>query len=435
MAISYIPKILIYGLSFRDTSGDGVTIRNLFTSYPKDKLLFIAPKSYLDRTNDINNYKFYAIGSNEILWQKLLSYFKKNKLSVPYIRTRYMPQNNTTISRKFYKRCIVFVLKYIGLFYIFNKKILSNQLIDWLNEAKPDLIYTQSTSYNDMKMVLDISNLLNIKVIFHIMDGTIESMTPKGIFHSYWVKKNEKLFSILLKKSHIHFCISNLMKKHYEQKYNACFEVYHNTVDVNKWSQNQYNYLTNNTFVILYIGRIGWGNRKLIKLMCSAIEKINSLGYNIIFKISSSYYTKEDYKYLLRFKCVNFIGPTLSNDVPSLLHTANLLFLPLDFDSSRKKSWLSIPTKMVEYMASNVPIFIVAPKETALYEYAYKYKWAFIHDNNRLEDIVNKLIEIISNNDKRKEISSVALKLSRENHDISVISINFMNSIIKAYSE
>ena len=120
------------------------------------------------------------------------------------------------------------------------------------------------------------------------------------------------------------------------------------------------------------------------------------------------------------------------NQLPLLFSSHDLLLIPLDFKSRFLR--LSMPTKVSEYMISGTPIMVFAPKDTALSEYALKYNWAYVIDNDD-DAIRNALLDLYHNESTRRRLGLKAKELAVSRHNATVIRSDFKSllSLQKKY--
>jgi len=91
-----------------------------------------------------------------------------------------------------------------------------------------------------------------------------------------------------------------------------------------------------------------------------------------------------------------------------------------------------MPTKVPEYMATGIPVLVLADESTALYKYAKNEEWAFLLSNDNEKVIVDILIEIYNNEYLRDQISQKALEIVQKNHDVIRVRSNFKELLSRA---
>lgn len=73
-----MPKILIFGQSFNNNYGGGITISNLFKDYEKKNIRAAVSGSMLSKYGFDNSYSHYQLGEKEYKWRFPLSLFQKS---------------------------------------------------------------------------------------------------------------------------------------------------------------------------------------------------------------------------------------------------------------------------------------------------------------------------------------------------------------------
>jgi len=419
------PNILfITPCAFSKETGGGITFTNLFNGWPKDKIATI----HSDNTNldfTICN-KFYKLSSKEIRYFGLKKYKTETKINKPtdnnYQRTTYN---------------FIYKIKYLFFGDAFpNKGILSRDLTNFIDNYKPDIIYTiLGTSYI-MDIVKKASQLYNIPISIHIMDDWINGNYNKGFFYFLEKFRINKKFKFLSNKANILIAISDEMKLRYEKHYNKYFHVFQNTVDIKKF-KNEKVYV-NHIPTIIYVGSIfKYSQSETLKILCESILTLNSNGFKINFKI----YTSKDHSVLLsEFNYMNNISfhDLITNDFDyfNTLNSANILVLPTNFDSnSIKHIGLSMPTKLPSYLISGTPILVIGSKKTAQVKYAENYKFAHIVNDDSIENIMNSIKLLITNSEYSNNLVNNAFNTAYKNHDQNIVRKDFQNLFINNFNK
>ena len=92
------------------------------------------------------------------------------------------------------------------------------------------------------------------------MDDWPVTISKKGLFQSYWQKTIDIRFRRLLSDSKVLLSSGEAMSNEYMTPYGYRFIPSHNPTDIKHWNlPSKKNYELNDTFIILYAGRIGAG--------------------------------------------------------------------------------------------------------------------------------------------------------------------------------
>ena len=89
-----------------------------------------------------------------------------------------------------------------------------------------------------------------------------------------------------------------------------------------------------------------------------------------------------------------------------------------------------MPTKLSEYMASGTPILVVAPSDTALYEYVYTKQVGFTSDTDDLDSLSSLIEEIYIDYTKRKFYAKRAIEFVIGDSESKLIRDNFREVLL-----
>ena len=440
-----IPKVLIFGQSFNKNTGGGITLSNLFTGWPKDKIA-VANIGHGMRDVDFSVcVNYYLLGEKEYKWV-----FPFNKLQRQFESGILTPSNNNNISivnniphnnpknyRKIFIEKMFFpFVHYMGFSPKMCKLILSPSFKIWLDNYQPDIIYVQVSNLESINFVNALKDYLQKPVILHMMDDWPSVISSKGPLKNYWHNTVDRALRGLLNKCSLLLSISDAMTEEYEERFGLKFTSFHNPINIEDWlPYSKKDWHVKGTFKILYTGRIGTANSESIKKIAEAIHTLCIEGYKISLDIYSPNINTENANGLKIFKGVTLKNIVPHSKIPSLLPQYDLLVLPLDFDKkSLKFAKLSMPTKASEFMVSGTPILVFAPHQTALAKYADKHKWAYLVTDTHEKVILDALKDLYNNYNIRAALGLRAKNLAIETEDAQIIRPKFTEAICSVYN-
>lgn len=428
------PKVLIIGQPFNRKSGGGITISNLFKGWPKDKIA-VASNQNLNEDIDFSVCDtYYQLGYDDKLHPFPLNIFlpkikcgliknQSNNISANTIQN--FRKNKIKYSKKAYILSYKF-LTFFGLYNFFYKLKITHEFKEWLQEYKPDIIYSQLSTFELIRFVNEIKLLTNKSLVVHIMDDWPAKIGQPGLFHSYWKQIINKEFRRLLDKCSVQMSICEAMSEEYKIRYNKVFIPFHNPIEIQDWLPFARNEWTAyDSFTILYAGRIGRGTKNSIIEMAFVVNELFQSNKNIRFEIQSP--DIDQLPDLSSFhECIHFIKPIKYEELPKKFSSVDLLFLPEDFDKDSVDFLkFSIQTKVAEYMISGTPILVFADKKTALAKYALKDNWAYVITENKRSTLSKALLEIVTNIELRKQLSAKARDTAIRNENAKTVRENF----------
>lgn len=431
-------KVLIFGAPFNNFSGGGITLANLFRGWPKDKLACTATGHVLFGVSTDVCEVFYLLGKDEQKWKFPLNLlqrtfpsglmkFEKKPNSTP---PKYVLSNlrRTIVDKLFYP-----TLHWFGLFHSLSEIQFSDKFKSWVDTYKPEVLYLQVSSREEIHFATQLHEYLSVPTVIHMMDDWPSTISQQGLFHSYWRKKIDKEFRQLLNRLDLYLSISDAMSQEYKKRYNIDFKPFHNPIDVSKFHKADKPLRDNNqTYRILYLGRIGVANKNSIHSFANVISRIKSEKYKVAFDIYSTGIEYSDSRKIDRLPNVRIMAPVKYEKVPELLDEYDLLFLPLDFtrDGFRYAQY-SIPTKASEYMMSGTPIIVFAPAATAISRFIRDNECGYCITENNEKSIGEAIEFIINNPEYRRQISNKAVSLAESLFDVKIVRNKFQELLIK----
>jgi len=428
------PKILIFGQSFNSNTGGGITLSNLFRDWDKENLAVLCTSHALGNIAEGICDNYYFLGSEENSWIFPFKYLQRNSPSGNVSHMDFL-NTNTIASKPSIRSQIINnlfypFLQWSGLVHIISRISLTENLLCWVNNYKPDVLYIQVSTRESLLFGLLLASKLNIPYIVHQMDDWIASIGYNGFMGGFWKRKVEVEFGRLIRGADCCMSISDLMAKDYEKRFGKKFITFHNPVDLDKWlpSQSDKN-VKDNKISILYAGRTGFGIGSSLKSFAEAVEKYN---LNSKLKVNFFIQTMEELSWIKSFKYTFYKDLIPYEELPQLFQNMDLLLLPCDFSGkSIRFLRLSMPTKAPEYMISGTPILVLAPVETAIYQYSNSFDWAFTADQDNVDYLVRFLREILPDDSRKFEITQNAKNLAIRRHSGPIVREQFLTEFLK----
>lgn len=428
------PKILIFGQSFNSNTGGGITLSNLFCDWNKEDLAVLCTSYSLGNISEDICENYYFIGSEENNFIFPFNYLQRSRPSGNVPLSKF--SNIDTSSRKRGLRTQIIegvfypFLDWSGLVHVISRISLTSNLINWVKNFNPDILYIQVSTRESLKFGILLSARLNIPFVVHQMDDWMASIGYKCLMGNHWKNKIEMEFKSLVQEADCCMSISDLMGKDYEEKYGKEFVTFHNPVDLDKWYPVQkQKFNKRKEFIILYAGRTGFGIGSSLKSFAAAVELYNQSSDVVInFYIQ----TFEELSWVRSFKHTFYKELIPYDQLPNLFQNVNLLLLPCDFSNKAIRFLrLSMPTKAPEYMISGTPILVLAPKETAIFQYSKDFEWAFTSDSDEVNHLVSVLRNIENDDIKKYNTTQKAMSLAIERHSGPVVRARFLNEFEK----
>lgn len=434
------PKILIIGESFHSNTGGGITLTNLFSGWPKDKIALATFGRSMINISFKTNTNVYQLGSNEVSVSFPFSLFKKHFNSGVIQQNSIQVEESINLSeknpqlRQYLLKTVFSFIKKSGVYNFVEMINLSKKFEDWIQDYKPDIIYTQLGSLALTNFVYEVGKKTKTPVMVHIMDDW--PSTIPGYFGCLFKRKIHNRIQQFFDLCKSHLAISEDMANEYSRRYGHNWIAFQNCIDFDFWNKPKIQkqvFLKEEKFTVLYAGRVGIGTSTSLLDVAESIEDLFKNGYNISFEIQTNNLEHPIIKRLSKFNSVQFVSRVPYEELPSRFASVNLLVLPIDFDlKGFTFIKYSLPTKVPEYMASGTPILVYSPKETALSNFVNTTNVAMIV-NERNRGILTSSIKTLINNPKiAQSLSERAVTYAKTNQDCSIVQKNFYKTILKA---
>ena len=429
------PRVLILNQPFVDNTGGGITLSNLFANWDREKIAVACSGYLLTHSMDptlCNHY--YQLGDKERRWIFPFNLFSRKYYSGPIFISDGANNKNKVIVNKSKLRVklildyLLPIFDYIGLSHFKAKTRVSPEFCTWIENFKPDILYVQTHTREDILFAIQLYDYLKLPMVFHMMDDWPTTVGIEGPMKNFWKRKIDKEFRLLLDRADLFLGISDYMAEEYKKRYGKKFVTFHNPINLEFWEKSQRNnYELPTNPALLYAGRIGLGIDRSLQKIAEAVKKVNKeLQTDVKFIIQS----QNAPKWIKNFTNVHHQDFVAYEELPRVFAQADILVLPYDF-SPEATSFIkySMPTKASEYMASGTPILIFAPQDTALIQYAEKFNWAGVVTENSIQVLCEKLKEIFLDESLRERIATTAKLIAETRHNSKLVAVEFEHMI------
>lgn len=426
------------GLIFGEYNGGAVTLSNLFKKFRKNDLAVIAQDSMACLSDLHYCSKVYQLGALEKRSGLLFKLSNPGLFSGPITKQDI---RNSQVEIKEKHGSLFYRIAYYGLracanFCGLNHSIyhyeISDRLDEWINDFKPDIIYTQLASVPMMRFVRDLNDRYNIPLVIHMADDWPTVINRPNLMYFKWKKTIKKELQILFSKASLCMGISEGMEREYGRRYGLELKTFYNPIDIKKWLPYQKkDWRIVAECRILYLGSINIFNNKTLQRFAQAVERLNESGQKVRFDLYSRQYNDPIARPLRNKRGVGLKPPVKHASLPKLVSNYDLNLLPLNFDKiSKRLTDFSFSTKTSEYMISAVPIIVCANSKSEYYRHAEKYGWGVVIESNEIKKIEAVLQILIDNKKLREMIARNATEYAKNNCEVEPVSNEFKNLIV-----
>jgi len=350
--------------------------------------------------------------------------FFTDKLNTKYY---YIPPAFTTNKFSRIERILALYLKRIGN-ETFLKGILEERALQVANILKYencDAIISCTADIFGPPISYLAGRLMNIPFILYAFDR----------YSTQWTTPYERKFAVEYEKIICNnakgiIVPNEFLKLSYHQLYGLEPVIIHNPCDLSNYDYNSYFFpiqKTDRKIRVLYTGSIYKAQYDAFFSLLSAINKYSNQ------QLELHIYTNQNPQ-LLR-KCgikgrVVFHGHIKTNLIPKIQQGADILYLPLAFNSPYPEIIrTSSPGKMGEYLASGRPILVHAPTDSYISWYFKEYKCGLVIDKNDPLELAKGLEILISDTTFQEKLVQNAKKRAIVDFDLKKVRKKFFSTI------
>ena len=306
------PRVLIFGHSFNNYTGMGITLTNLFAEWPRDHIAVCANSIDFSLCDNIRPCVKYW-GMNTISRHSLI--IKKRPRIIDHIKG--------FIKKLYYKA---------GINEIRASKEIPDSIYKQIVDYNPEIVFCALGSYVAMKKCENLMDRLpQSKLVLYIVDDWVNTKIHSRFLSNIWKRIYDRKFRQLLNRSSGRLSICQYMSDEYLKQYGKIFYPFHNPVDLRKWDaiypKPKY---SSDILSIAYIGKINEDTYPCLKDLCNVVHGLNIKGYHYVVDIYSPDFSDKAYLFD-GFEGTTFYPPVPHEDVGRLYKSYSALFLPLGF--------------------------------------------------------------------------------------------------------
>lgn len=421
------PRILfVTPCAFNRETGGGITFGNLFAGWPKERLA-TAHNDTVPVTTDVCD-RYFELSTREICrW-----------IPKPIQLISAVSEQSGSGVKAFASGQALRAARLVKSVVFGNgvpeKGVLTEELARWIDEFRPELLYTVLGSVGVVDLVDEVRREFRLPLAIHMMDDWPSSIYGGGLLSGVRRKSMHVKLSALMRHAELRIAICDWMARTFEERYGVPFVSYQNAVDLMRWQYLAKTDLsTGDTFRLLYVGSIlDFAQTDSLIDCCRAVAALNAAGMPISFHI----YSPDCGNEMVRRKVgihdsIKLAGPITDDELFfQTLSDADLLVLPVNFDrQSVRHIKYSMPTKVPAYMASGTPILVYGPRSIAQTEYALRDGWGEVVSERGVENVKKAIRALAEDENMRCRLASAARRVVRENHDDSVVRAQFQQSL------
>ncbi len=122
-----------------------------------------------------------------------------------------------------------------GLVLVSRKFRFSPEFDAWVREFEPDIIYASTGDICKLEFIEAACKRYHTRLAIHIFDDYINSKHERTLFPRYWGRRLDTTFRSVCAAADVHLSISEKMAAEYRAKYGPKFHAFHNPIDSSIW--------------------------------------------------------------------------------------------------------------------------------------------------------------------------------------------------------
>lgn len=407
------PRVLfITSVAFNGITGGGITFSNLFRGWPQDRLFTVHADAVPVSFDVCRNY--YRLGTAEIgRWPHFSGSPGKVEHEGSMAAMPEVAAPRDGLARKLRQALV-------GAPWPDNGR-LTPQLSCFIEQAKPDLIYTILGPLGMTQLVRQIRDRFRLPVAVHFMDDYLATLYAGGLLSPLVRARLNAVTDDVVEKAALRLAIGDDMAAAYQARWGMPFTAIQNAVDVDTITPANPERDAAAPLRLAYIGSIfSYAQSQSLADIAASVARLAEAGRKITLDIYSPLHLAEPFRAQLEIHPAVRLHDTIRDDESFFraITSVDALLLPVNFDpASIAYIRYSMPTKVPAYLASGTPILAYGPAQTAQIAYARREGWALVVERRDPRLLDQAIVALATDNGLRRRLSERARAVASR-HDV-----------------
>ena len=421
------PRIMfVTSAAFNGITGGGITFSNLFRGWPQDRLFTVHNDPVPVSFDVCRNY--YRLGAGEIgRWPHLSGAPGHVEREVDAAAEPRATQPRSGTLRQARTLLVGTPWPDYGR--------LTPDLIRFIEQAKPDLIYTILGTLGMTGLVRDIRDRFRLPVAVHFMDDYFATLYRGGLASPLVRARLKALTDDVVNKATLRLAIGDGMAAAYEKRWGKPFTTMQNAVNVEAIVPANPERDIHAPLRLAYIGSIfPYAQSQSLADIAASVARLADAGRNVTLDIHSPLHLAEPFRRSLEIHPAIRLHDAIKDDAAFFraITTVDALLLPVNFDPvSIAYIRHSMPTKVPAYLASGTPILAYGPAATDQIAYAEREGWGLVVARRDPRLIDQAIVALATDNAQRRRLSTRARAVASR-HDVRHVRAQFQGLLAQA---
>lgn len=289
---------------------------------------------------------------------------------------------------------------------------LSEAMVRFVEDFKPDLIYCAGYSLGFATLPLLIARRFNVPMCFQTADDW-PSYTYRGFLMGWLLRRRARQ---LVAGATVRLAFGQKMQRMYEDRYGAGFEVTYHLDDPHRFPKDSG--IVADQFRIVYTGSLALRRYEAVQDLLDAVRSMQDHSRPIQIVIYCSGLPKDTTHALLNAPEVAFLPLPTHDELPRILASAAVLLLPESFSVAPELIEYAISSKAHLYMMSGRPILVYGPAYSGTVEYATREGWGMVVAERSSAKLKDALAALLAGGGRMQQLRWNAEACIRRHHDL-----------------
>ncbi len=290
---------------------------------------------------------------------------------------------------------------------------LSRPMAEFVQDFRPDLIYCSGYSLAFATLPLLIADRFNVPICFQ----TLEDWPSYSYTHSPVGTLLRRQATRLICRATLRLAFGDKMKNEYERRYGVSFHVTYHLDDANRFKLAEPQRIAQSKRII-FTGTLVLNRHECIEDLLKAIRVLEQEGLQVELEVYCTGVPKEVSDEVRLTPAVKFLPLPAHDDLPRVLRSADVLFLPEAFSVGAKRLGLAISTKCHLYMMAERPILAYGPSYSGSIEYAHLQGWALVVQQRDITMLTDALRRLLTDRTLGIKLTGQASECFIRNHNL-----------------
>jgi glycosyltransferase involved in cell wall biosynthesis len=307
-----------------------------------------------------------------------------------------------------------------GLWELLFQPRLSPELLAWVKDFAPEVIYAHTSDLYFMDLCLEVSKAARVPFCLHVMDDYPDTLYKHSPFSMVLRPRVDRRFRALVAGAGVRLAISPAMATEYSRRYRVPFHPVLNCDDPERFERAQAERLGPPGQVnIVYCGSLYLRRWRPIVDVARAAAALAERGRKVAVHVHTSRLEPAAAAAFQQHPNIRVHDMPTHENGPALFKGADILLLPESFEPAiAEYIRFSLSSKVQLYLLSRRPVLVYAPPGSGTAEYARAWGWGEIVDRpGDVDGLAASIERLLSEPARVAALLERGRRCAVENHD------------------